>query len=99
MSRRINASEQALPPLTPTDHPPSSGTTRRGFLRGAAKKAAYVTPVVAVLGAHSEALANSNDGIPWSQCGSFGESCGAVQCCPGYHCVSEPTEMCQPWNP
>ena len=84
-------------PRLPVDrdtHADSIVTTRRGFLRGAANKAVYVAPFVAVLGSNSEALANSNDGIPWSQCASLGESCGAATCCLGYECNS--AFMCQP---
>jgi hypothetical protein len=73
------------------------GDSRRDFLRSALRKTAYAWPVVVVLGSQSEALANSKDGIAWSQCASFGDPCGAATCCPGYHCVSIPVPMCQPF--
>jgi len=71
-------------------------TTRRSFISGAVQKALYVAPVVTVLGTASEALANSKDGIAWSQCGSFGEPCQGGACCPGFMCVSVGQPMCQP---
>lgn len=61
-------------------------TTRRAFIRGAAKKALYVTPVVMTLAA-SEARAGSGDFD--SACGDEGSPCGEhADCCPPLMCLA-----------
>ena|GEM_PF-777104 len=61
-------------------------TTRRAFIRGAAKKALYVTPVVMTLAA-SEARAGSADFD--STCGDKGSPCTEhADCCPPLMCMA-----------
>ena len=88
----MNADVPTTPPLSPEAR--GVDASRRRFLKTVGRKAVYVAPVVVVLGANSEALANSNDGIDWSQCASFGDPCGGATCCPGYACNG--AFMCEP---
>jgi hypothetical protein len=62
----------------------SPRTSRRSFLRGAARKAVYMTPIVLTLTAsHAEAGSGDYDstcGDPGSPCAGDGDCCGANTC-------------------
>ncbi len=64
--------------------------TRRGFLRGAATKAVYVTPLVLTLTAPA-AAAVSVGGFD-STCGDKFSPCTTqADCCPGLNCNGDPS--------
>ncbi len=74
--------ETAAPPPPLAEETAARGTTRRGFLQGAATKAVYVTPIVMTLTA-SQARAGSAADFD-STCGEEGSPCtDAFDCCCG----------------
>ena len=63
-------------------HEESAATTRRTFMRGAAKRALYVTPVIMTVAA-SQARAGSAGDYD-SACQDLGSPCTTdADCCPG----------------